>query len=435
MRFLPAVVLTLASSAVSFGTNILANAILGRSLGVAGFGEFTLFVATAGMLCAALDVTGSRHLHPVVLARDPALTAAAFLRGLGQAVTSATLVVLLLESPIGDRLLVWIGGPGQATGISGPIAVAVACLVVNAHISKIRVGLRQYREMSLAALTPAVCMLAGSSVLAGCGWLQFRATVWLWVGANFVACLVGTFAGTPLRFAGWSRSYPAAAAGVRAYLMQVLNLLGVRVALATVALSGDLGEVGLFSVALSLVETLNRVPAVVTQVAVPELARSSEELAGERTARLNRMTVLGSVVACILLALGGSPFIHAAFGDEFSRAYLILLALLPAALGRSIVMNLTALYTTQGFPWVLHVAAIIGVVCNVAAAYVLVPPLGGLGAAISMSIGCIAWSGTLVASAASSLQRPISDLLAFRRSDAALVMGRLKAMRRDRHPA
>ncbi len=144
--------------------------------------------------------------------------------------------------------------------------------------------------------------------------------------------------------------------------------------------------VGIYSVATMLGELVWQVPSAVSQVLFPRVARASKEEAGHMTAGLCRLVVLFAVVAAGGLALVGGWLIRLAFGPEFDAALPALWALLPGVVALSVGMLLARYLMGTGHPRMNSASALIALAVNIPALFLLVPPLGAVGAGLATSI-------------------------------------------------
>lgn len=173
------------------------------------------------------------------------------------------------------------------------------------------------------------------------------------------------------------------------------------------ALAGD-AETGIYSLAQKLSEVLYVVPTVLIESAYPALARRSigavtAEADGAQS--LFDLALGGALIATIVAMLVAGPLIVGLFGESYRPSVRIFHVHAWSSL--AIALN------SARHRWLINVGlqrlaphvAIVGVLVNVAMNFVLIPRLGGMGAAVA-TVGSYFVSGYLT----SFLHRPLRDI-------------------------
>lgn len=436
MRFSSALGLTTATSATSFLLNMAASALLGRALGPAGYGTYALLTAAMGLIGVLTDPRGERFIHAVVLANHPSLTKTAMwimLRQVGLA--GAFLTALLLFAPETARWLI-----GLLVGRGGDLDHRILWLLVpgvvatglTAHLLSIRLGRHDFISFGAMAVTQSFVTALGASVLLATR--GYRTPAWAlacWVLANVAGSLVGLAASSntsapstpgPTSTYSWG-------IGFRAYSSNVLGILITRISYGVLAIFSTQAALGLFAAATALAELMSRVPSLISQVALPYSAGSTEEVAVTRNAQLTRMCLSLLVASGIGLLVAGPLLARGFFGPRFSGTYPVLCALIPGMVCLGATTCLNFFLAARRFPWALHVASMASLIANTALTAYLSPRYGAVGAALATSGGYGVWLASLVwyvrrrygVSPRTLLIPRMSDLAAIHRAFRALI--------------
>lgn len=176
--------------------------------------------------------------------------------------------------------------------------------------------------------------------------------------------------------------------GYKAYLGNILSFLSYRLDLFLLNVLIGPAAVGVYSVAVRLVEQLWMISQAVSVVIFPRLSamKQSEELRSRFTAFMSRAVLWTTLVSAIFLAAVAHPLIMLLFGSEFEGAYSAMLVLLPGVVLFSCARVLANDLAARG--QVGTNLALAGLVLGVnAIANILLIPLYGIaGAAIATSL-------------------------------------------------
>jgi len=184
----------------------------------------------------------------------------------------------------------------------------------------------------------------------------------------------------------WHVSLPAMATAV---LWLPVTWIGT---LMLVREPGGFAEMGLFGAAMQWFSLVMFVPGVITQTILPIL---SEQVGGgsHREARhlaLRSAGIMLALVALIaLLLIIGSPWVAAAYGEEFKNGALVFILMFVAAVAASPQGILGNYLAAENRFWLRFRINILWAVCYLAAAYVCVSK-GAVGLAMAMIIAYFA---------------------------------------------
>jgi O-antigen/teichoic acid export membrane protein len=387
--------------------NVLVTA---RVLGPEGRGAVA-FLTTVATLTSALSVFGVQQAVANSVARRPersrvlAGTAAVLSAGLG--LLGAAVVALLVQI-----------SPGAAAGASRPVLTmvlaSVPLLVLQICLQQLVASHSRFGVLTASLLLPAVVNLAGNGVLAVLGDLTTARAVGTWLLGQLLATVLLVRivlvqlggVGRPSVSAGRA----ALAFGVKAHLGRVMMLSNYRLDQWLLGALAGTQQLGLYSVAVACADAAE---------------------AGRQAADAFRAVLLVTVPLMAALALLAPVLSVTLLGSGFASAVTPLRILVLGAPGVVALKLLGSALTAQGLP--LREAAGSGTAFATLLTLdlLLIPPLGGLGAACASTAGYTA--GGLVAAAVfvRTLDLPASALLP-RSRDVRLVR---KLMQRKPAPA
>ena len=150
-------------------------------------------------------------------------------------------------------------------------------------------------------------------------------------------------------------------------------------------------DVGQYSVAVRVAESLYFLPVVLSNTFLPRLGQGTGQFDSDPDLRhLYRSAwLLGiGMVAISLLLL--PPLIPVVFGNEFLPAKAALIWLGPAAFAVSVGCANDAWLNTQGLQKLIAQRSVVGAVTNIALNIFLIPKMGFVGAALATSVSYIA---------------------------------------------
>jgi len=172
----------------------------------------------------------------------------------------------------------------------------------------------------------------------------------------------------------------------KAYLVLLLGYLLQRLGVTLLAWFQAPSEIGQFSVALQIHDVLIILPGAIGLVLFPRFVQNPGRAWDSARAALGLAIAVMAALCAVAAAIGG-VLIPALFGESFAPAYKVMLGLLPAVLLVSATTVLSQFLVAKGFPGLLIVAWLAGVLVSVLAGLRLVPIHGAFGAAIAQSLG------------------------------------------------
>lgn len=204
--------------------------------------------------------------------------------------------------------------------------------------------------------------------------------------------------------AGGGRLREATAFGSKAWGASLLQLVNYRLDLFLVAAYVTRADVGRYSIALSVTALTWVLPAALETVIFPrtadlhaaqargEIAADESDRAVTRALRHSIMLVVPSVAIVLVLVVGGVPLLY---GPAFTKTIWFGLILMPGVAALSVGKSVSAVITGRGRPQYALWTTAITVPLTIALYLVLIPILGGYGAALGSSISYL--SSTVLA--------------------------------------
>jgi O-antigen/teichoic acid export membrane protein len=177
--------------------------------------------------------------------------------------------------------------------------------------------------------------------------------------------------------------------GAKTYGNMLANHLHMKVDLYLVAMYLSNAEIAFYSIGVKLAERILMVPTTASTVLFPRLAAIDNASAVELTARVCRMTVLGSITSAMGIMAVGGPLLRLLYGFEYLPAtrpmYVVITGV--AALG---VMRQLANYlkSINQHHYIMYIVAG-GTLLNVVLNLILIPRFRIMGAASSSLISYV----------------------------------------------
>jgi O-antigen/teichoic acid export membrane protein len=192
------------------------------------------------------------------------------------------------------------------------------------------------------------------------------------------------------RFNTFSKDYAkdALSYGLKSHLSDIIAFVNYRADIFLLNLLSSPMSVGLYYVAIQIVERLWIVSSAVSLVLFPRFVALHDK-DNERLSLISktfRIVVLMTMILSILLIIFGYYFIDFLFGSEYVDAYYAILCLIPGVVmgaGSRILANAIA---ARGRPELNAYTSVFVMALNIALNIVLIPYYGIIGAAIATSV-------------------------------------------------
>ncbi|MDW8389330.1 MAG: flippase [Oscillochloridaceae bacterium] len=147
-------------------------------------------------------------------------------------------------------------------------------------------------------------------------------------------------------------------------------------------------EVGIYSVAMRLLEVWYFIPMIVASSTYPSIvsAVSEAEIFYQRLQRLYNVMALLGYAAIITTILMGSWFIVALFGEEYQAAGPMLNILIWSGLFTNLGVARSSFLMAKNWAHLHTLSVFFGCIINIVLNYMLIPSYGGIGAAIATCV-------------------------------------------------
>ena len=376
---------TFATNGATLTFSLLNVLILARALGPTGRGEIA-FVIAVWVLTAGLATLGLEQANANLGGRHPERRAA-----LATNSVVAALVLGVLGAALAG-LLLWLA-PAARGGVDlGLLLFALTILpsgLLGQNLKFLLQSDYRFAVTNLAWLaSPALTALC-NGVLALTGALTVELVVVVFVVTNVVATMMLVV--SVARHFGFGRPDVALAReslsfGLKTHMFRLVELGTYRGDQWLLGVLAGPYEVGLYSIAVSLVEALFYVSGIIALVQRPHLVRALPQEAAEFGARIFRRAVILSTGAGAALFIAAPTLCVALFGTSFQASGDDLRLLSLAAVGVLAVDLFSSLVIAQGRPLMASVGGAATLFVMVALDLVLIPELGGDGAAIAKSV-------------------------------------------------
>jgi O-antigen/teichoic acid export membrane protein len=400
----PATRPTLARSAVlTYSTNVaaaflsLANVLLiARALGAEGRGHVAFLTAIAWLM-GSMSTLGLQEANANFAAAEPRLRRAL-------ATNSVLLSFLLGAASFGALVLLVALFPAVA-GDSNPTLRWITFAFVPVIV--LQTCLRFLAQADFAfGITNAAYLLApvvNLGVNGGCalfGVLSVETAVGVWLaGQTLETGLIGWYVAR--RLAGFGRPDLALARrslrfGLQAHAGRVMQLGNYRLDQWMLGAIAGPRELGLYSVAVAWAEALWYLPTALAAVQRPSLVRAARDEAARLAAAVFRAVALVTAVLALAMVAAAPLLCVVVFGEEFRGSIDDLRVLVGGAFGMVALKLFGNSLVARGRPVLQSVAIGIGFLCTVLLDILLIPPFGGLGAALASTLSYTA-AGTAIA--------------------------------------
>lgn len=367
---------------MSFATSIVVS----RILGIDGKGQYVAVIAVPGLL-GGIGVFGLPNAINYFSARG--ISARGLLRAglLFTTILSAVLMTVLWVALPWLHGSILSGAPVDTLRI-GLITVPAALL--STFGSAVLYGRQQIRTYSTILVAQAFTTFTLAVLFVGVfRWGVLGAVAasiivtWLLALAVVVAVarLSGRTEGGPVSYRALmkygSRIYPSSITGYFNYRIDVFIIQALMV--------GQSGQLGLYSIAVTMAELLFYVPDSVTMIFLPRVSGSTSVEADALLPRVARLTVLITCLCAVALIPAAYVGIHLVL-PGFVDCLPAFLVLLPGVISIALSKVMSSYIAGRGRPGPVSAGATVALFTNVVANLILIPRFGIVGAAMASLI-------------------------------------------------
>jgi O-antigen/teichoic acid export membrane protein len=414
------VALLTAANVFSAATGFVTGPLLARALGPSGRGELQAIIVPLSLLPVVLSFGISGFAYRA-LPRGQSVEEV--LGSLGLPLLVVGCVVAAVAVPLAD--VISSGRETVRTFLTIGF-LATPFLFMTMLMSSSLAALERWRNVVAMSMTPFVVALVATVVLFVSGHL----TVATAAAIAIVGSLLAVIPGLPLlRGVGrpvfrLSLAREGVAFGVKSWLGGLAQVANARLDQVIMITAVPARQLGLYAVAT----TISGVSALVTGSLAPPLM--TRIASGERylMPQAVRITIMLTVALNAVVALITPTLLSVLFGPAFRGAIPMAMLLLAASIPLAGASVLSTALQGDGAPLLPSIGEGIALIVTVAGLIVLLPPLGGIGAAI---VSLAAYSASFIfqlVMAGPRIGVRRSEFLVPRRADLLWVRGRIAAL-------
>jgi O-antigen/teichoic acid export membrane protein len=391
------------SAAQTWGTQVIAAflslgnvLIVARVLGPEGRGSVALLTAMA-WLSASLATLGVQEANSNLAAAEPATRPAL--------ATNSALFSLILGGCTIVLLAGLIAAFPAVAGDTDPTLrrITFACLplIIFQFLLRFLVQADYGFAVSNAAylLAPIINVVV-NGLFAVFGVLSVGSAVGVWLAGQGLEVVILAWY-VQQRLAGFGRpslelALRALGFGLKAHVGRIMQIGNYRLDQWLLGAISGSRELGLYSVAVAWAEALWYLPTALSYVQRPDLVRATAEEARRRAAKVFRAAMVVTGASAVVMILAAPVLCVVIFGSEFRGSIDDLRVLVAGAFGMAALKLLGNALVARGRPGLQSAAIGAGFLLTVGLDILLIPPLGGLGAALASTLAYTA-AGIVVA--------------------------------------
>jgi O-antigen/teichoic acid export membrane protein len=386
--------------------------IVARVLGAEGRGNVA-YLTSLAWFSASLFTLGVQEANANLAAADPDSRRSLATNSLLLSALLGVIAIALLAGLI--ALVPAVGGEADST-LRWVTLAFMPLLILQICLRFLAQADYAFTIANAAYLIGPVLNAGLNGVFAALGVLTVETAVGVWLAGQTIGTAL--LAGFVLRrMAGFGRPDVALAQrslgfGARAHVGRVMQLGNYRLDQILIGSIAGPRELGLYSVAVAWAEALWFLPTTLAAVQRPDLVRARTRLdAARHAARAFRATALVTLVfGAVMVAL--APFLCTTiFGAEFSGSVDDLRVLVTGAFGMVALKLFGNALVARGHPGLQSTAIGTGFAFTVVLDVILIPELGGLGAALASSVAYTAAGIVVIAICLRKLGGRPGDLL------------------------
>jgi len=375
---------------------LLSSVVLARTLGPEGRGMFALILLLP-TLATSLGLLGFEQANAVYAGLAPGSRgvlvwqSAAVAVGVGGTAAGIGMAYFLAGAPGFEALA---GAPPALVLLL--LATIPARLIVDYWGAIIR-GMNRIHLINAVEIGTRVVMFLGVVILVwgfdlgvtGAAWSDAAGCIGAAVVLGILLGSVGAWCKPAWDSALWRR---VAAFALAMHAGTIAGYLNYRVDEFIVAAMLPIEQLGLYAIAVALVERIWIIPGSVANALLPHLTNRRDADAAI-SAAICRHVVLWTGAGCVFVFVVADPLVRTLYSSSFSGAVAPLRWLLPGiftlSIGRVLIAELLARERPRYIVWASAAAVVANVIGNI----VLVPRMGISGASLASSVSYSIMSG------------------------------------------
>lgn len=393
---------------LSLPLTLAASVLLARGLGPEGYGQYVFVMAAIALLslpvAQGLGQLVTREVAKYHQSEDWGLFRG-MLRRAHQWVILGSAVIALLITIFSVSNVSWELNDRWTLLLLGTLMLPL--LGLNALRSAILRGLQKvfYAQVPELMARPGLNLIFVGCLLLG-GTLNPATALLSQITATALALVVGAWFFWRLKPAEVSESQPNyrhsewGRALLPFTLLAAVGTLNTEIGILALGWLGTDGEVAALRIAQNGAMLVMFSLGIINQVIGPHITRAYRDNDQRRLQRLSKQSARGALLVAVPIALPmiflGGPIVGIIFGDVYRDSATLPLAILAAGQLVNVAFGSVGMFLAMsGFERDTLAGQIIALVANAAAAVLLIPSFGAVGAALSVSIGLVTWNVVL----------------------------------------
>ena len=342
---------------------------------------YVMTLAALGLQFASFGIHASNNF---LLSKQPDL--------LSRILANTRWIGLLGGLAAGAAVLTFEVVVGNSSSLERTAIVVVILCPLNLlflYLSNIAVGMnRPHLFNGLVILNSALAVI--SAAIAALLSPELNSFLAAAIIASVLTCVISWVLISKDCVVPWTFDWPLLSGVIlfaaRAHVTVLVGFLMARTGVAILRYYDAFADIGYWSIATQIADTLLILPSTVGLLLFPALVRASHaERWIEFTAMAWRMGVVMMLV-CVAAAVLAHPFITVVFGFNYASAADISIALLPSVFFLSATSIASQFLSAFGIPWTQLAAWIVGWAAQVGLSLFLVGDYGVLGLAWAQSV-------------------------------------------------
>lgn len=365
----------------------LGNAlIVSRALGPTGRGD-VVFLTTIAYLVSSLATVGVQEANVNVAGLAPGRRRALATNSI---ILSALFGCLGIVAVIALIAIVPAAGGDAQTLLLALTLGSLPMLVLSTNLRFLIQGDYGFAVTNFVWVLPAVLNLSINGVFALAGALTVGVAVATWIGGQLLATAILIWY-VARRSAGFGRpslslGRETLGFGLKSHIGRVMLLGNYRLDQWILGAIAGARELGLYSVAVAFAEALFLLPTALAAVQRPDLVRASQAEAVRRTALIFRGALAVTLLAAVALIVVAPLLVVPLFGEEFRGSVDDLRVLTLGAFGIVALKQIGNALTARRLPTQASLGIGVAFAATIVLDVLLIPSLGGLGAALASSL-------------------------------------------------
>lgn len=412
----------------------LQSIVVARTLGPEGTGQFQLAVSVS-VVGSTLAILGVGQANIYFLNHLKESLSVLFFNSL------ALSAVLGAVASLGVYLALWFG-PVLAEHLDHWVVVVFS---LSAALMTLQLMLRPLLVAQFKVLAYNACLFLGrGGVLAGililfCWGRLSPGTTLLLLAASQVLIVVAILMsfhhqidyGRGLNFGVMGRTLRYGlklhAVNMLSSIDQNIGILGIGVLMA-----GDFAEVGYFSRAVAICLLLRIIPLSLSNLLYSHWAAVPDRQRVGQVEKVLRIITFTGAIMCLFLLFFGGPIVSLLYGREFLPAASLLRVLAVQQYFWMLSQVFQSFFMGCGRPWLTAINLSLSTMASIIGMAVLIPRLGGMGAALSLAVGHAVCLGANFYIARKEYQVSVFRSVRFGMNDLSELCGLLKLKRHVR---